>query len=180
MAEQENHDGRSSIHRINEELTIGDDIEFETLWWRIERGLWLFLSIVLLLALSGLLGNGPLAHHEIDTPDQALEVRYERVAHYKSPAILQVRIRPQLFQNGRAYLWINRVIVNDMGEQRIIPQPEQSSPGDNGILYVFPVEDVTRPLIVSFALEPSKVGIFRQEVRVDPRHDLFPRSTILP
>jgi hypothetical protein len=176
----QDHISISSIGEGDDRLVLGQDSDFETAWWRIEVGLWIFLTAVLICALSGLLGKGPLSHKEVDTPDQALEVRYERIAHYKSPSILTVRIRPELFRDGKAYLWLNRVIINDLGAQRVIPQPEQTFPGETGIAYLFPAEDASRPLMVSFALEPSKAGVFEQEIRTDPQHDLFLKSITLP
>jgi hypothetical protein len=53
-------------------------------------------------------------------------------------------------------------------------------PDDDGISYLFPAEDPSRPLIVAFALEPSRAGLFRQEVRTDSDHKLFFNSIVLP
>jgi hypothetical protein len=177
---QESKPAQNSNGLINNELALGDDRDFERIWWRIEIGLWTFLVAVLVLALIGLLGHGPLAYKELSTSDKALEIRYERIAHYKSPAILQVRIHPTLFRDGKAYVHLSRVTVQGMGAQRIIPQPEKSMPDDDGISYLFPPEDPSLPLIVSFALEPSRAGLFRQEVRTDPDHKLFFNSIVLP
>jgi hypothetical protein len=177
---QESKPAQNSNGLINNELALGDDRDFERIWWRIEIGLWTFLVAVLVLALIGLLGHGPLAYKELSTSDKALEIRYERIAHYKSPAILQVRVHPQVFRDGKAYLHLSRVTVHGMGAQRIIPQPEKSMPDDDGISYLFPPEDPSLPLIVSFALEPSRAGLFRQEVRTDPDHKLFFNSIVLP
>jgi hypothetical protein len=182
MAEQKNESDSemSSIGRVNDELVLGDDRAFEAIWWRIEVSLWIFLTIVLLLALTGLLGKGPLAHKALATPDKALELRYERIARYNTPAIIEVRVHPQLFRNGKAYIRLSRTTIKGMGAQRIIPQPEQSLPDDDGISYIFPVEEPSRPLIVTFALQPSSAGLFRQEIIADPSHDLFFNSIILP
>jgi hypothetical protein len=101
---QESKPAQNSNGLINNELALGDDRDFERIWWRIEVGLWTFLVAVLVLALIGLLGHGALAYKELSTSDKALEIRYERIAHYKSPAILQVRIHPTLFRDGKAYV----------------------------------------------------------------------------
>lgn len=177
---QEQRSDRNSQGLINNELALGDDRDFEAIWWRVEVGVWVFLVTMLILALSGLLGHGPLAHKELSSSDKALEIRYERIAHYKTPAILQVCVHPQLFQNGKAYLHLSRVTVHGMGAQRISPAPETSMPDDDGISYIFPPEDPGKPLIVMFALEPSEAGMFHQEVRTDPNHKLFFNSIVFP
>lgn len=165
---------------IDQDLDLADDHAFESRWWRIEIAVWTFLTLCLLCGLSGIFGRGPLANREVDSADGALQIRYERVARYQTPAVMQIRIHPQLYRDGKAYLWVNRTLIEDMGSQRIIPQPQTTTPGADGMAYIFPVEDASRPISISFALQPGTPGIFEQEVRTDPGHDLFLKSITLP
>lgn len=170
----------SGVSRVNDELAAGYDEDFESWWWRVEIGVWVVLSICILAGLLGLTGRGVLAKHLRRTSDAGLEVKYERVARYKTPTIIQIRLSPAVFQGKTAYLWVNRAIIEDMGTQRIIPQPLTSYPGENGIGYVFPVQEAGQPLFISLAEEPSRPGIFEQEMKTDPKHDLFMRVVIFP
>jgi hypothetical protein len=52
----------ASDSRVNCELALGYDPDFESQWWHIEIAIWIGLSIVVFLSLSGFLGRGPLAH----------------------------------------------------------------------------------------------------------------------
>lgn len=166
--------------RVNDELTLGYNQDFEAQWWRIEVGLWITLSIFVVVGLTGLLGKGPLAHRSTGTQDGALTVNFEWIARYKTPEIMEVRVAPSLYSGGKAHLWLNRAIVEQMGLQRIIPEPVESRPGPNGIGYVFNVEDATKPTLILFAKEASKPGTFMEEVKVDAQHDLFMRSITFP
>ncbi|MEG9436941.1 hypothetical protein JAO29_12315 [Edaphobacter sp. HDX4] len=170
----------SGLSKVNDELTLGYDRDFEAQWWRIELGLWVFLAIAMILGLTGLSGRGPLAHKQSGTPDGALTVVYERIARYKTPGVMTVRVEPQLYRDGKIYLWLNRAMIERMGLQRIIPQPAVSLPGDDGIGYVFPVSDPTKPTLIFFANEVSSPGIYEEELKTDPQHDLFLRALALP
>lgn len=170
----------SGITRVNDELSLGYDRDFERQWWRIEVGLWSFLTAVLFLGLTGLLGRGPMAHKMISSTDGALTVDFQRIARYKTPDAMTIRLDPKLYRNGQAYLWLNRAIVERMGLQRIVPQPALSIPGNDGIGYLFPVSDPAKPTLIYLAKEPASPGFFEEEVKTDPEHDVFIQALILP
>lgn len=170
----------SSRTRVNGELTIGNNQDFEQLWWRLEVGVWSFLAVWLACALSGILGRGPLAHREAATRDGALMVRFEHIARYKTPAVMQVRVMPALYRDGMARIWINRVIVEQLGIERPTPQPLAAAAGEDGISYTFATGNPNAPTIVEFALEPQAAGVFHQEVRADAAHDIRMDAITLP
>lgn len=58
--------------------------------------------------------------------------------------------------------------------------PLVSLAGNDGVLYTFAAEDSSQPLLVEFAMEPQAPGVFHQEVRTDPAHDLFLNAITLP
>jgi hypothetical protein len=165
---------------VNDEFTLGYDRDFETQWWRIEVCVWVFLVLVLAAGLAGFLGKGPLSHKKVGTADGMLTVDYPRVARYKTPEIMVIRIAPAAYRNGQAYLWLNRAVIEKMGLQRIIPEPIRSMPGEDGIGYLFPVSDPARPTILWLAKEASSPGLSLEEVKLDAGHDLFLRSVALP
>jgi len=178
--ESEKSSPRSGLSRVNDELALGYDSEFERQWWNIEVGLWCFLSLLIIVGLTGLLGHGPLAHKTVGTMDGALVVKYQRVARYKTPDVMTIFVSPRLYQDGKAHLWLSRAIVEKAGLQRIIPEPEQSLPGEDGVTYIFPVSNPERPTLIELAKEPSSPGAFVEEVRTDSQHDMFMRTFIVP
>ncbi|WP_263418867.1 hypothetical protein [Terriglobus albidus] len=185
MAEIQEQAGKPEVQeggiaRVNDELSLGYDRDFEKQWWRIEVGLWSFLTVILLLGVMGLLGRGPMAHKTIGSADGALTVDFQRITRYKTPEAMTIRLDPKLYRNGRAYVWLNRAIVERMGLQRIIPQPALSIPGEDGIGYLFPISDPAKPTLIYLAKEPAAPGLYEEEVKTDPEHDIFMRALILP
>lgn len=183
----------ANLHTIREEkfnasqddnpeqgFEIGYNPEFERRWWKMEITLWVIITVMIGVGLSGLLGEGPLGKKELGTNDSAVTMRYERIARLQTPSTVTVRIAPQAFRNSSAYVWLNRAFINDLGVRRISPEPLRSIPDANGIGYEFATQDHQSPVVIIFSLQPARVGIFHDELRTDPQHDLFARSIILP
>lgn len=176
----EQHKLVSPVSRVNDEFAVGNDLDFEKWWWRVEISIWSLLVILLLTALSGITGRGPLAHKRASTQDQALQIKYDWVERFKTPSVLSIRLEPATFQGNHAYVWLSRSFVDKLGLQRISPEPALSIPQAQGITYLFAIQQSGQPIILDFALEPAQVGLFRQEVRVAGGQQLFVHTLVFP
>ena len=145
-----------TVPKINNELAVGEDLEFQRKWWKVERGIWIFFLLLIIADLLGAFGRGWLAKAHRIAADKSLDVTYERVERFNTPSILRVSLSPTIAQNGKAQLWVSESLVKELGNQRVVPQPEQSIVGQNGILYTFPVSGPQMTL--EFALTPPSVG----------------------
>jgi hypothetical protein len=145
-----------TVPKINDELAVGEDLEFQRKWWKVERGIWIFFLLLIIADLLGAFGRGWLAKAHKVAPDNSLDITYERVERFNTPSILRVRLAPTIAHNGKAQLWASESLVKELGNQRVVPQPETSAVGQNGVLYTFPV--VGPETTVEFALTPSSVG----------------------
>ena len=59
---------------------VGEDLAFQQRVWRAQRVGWGVMFAIVLAALSGALGAGPLAEGEARSGDGALSVRWDRIA----------------------------------------------------------------------------------------------------
>uniref|UniRef100_A0A1I7YW47 CinA domain-containing protein n=1 Tax=Steinernema glaseri TaxID=37863 RepID=A0A1I7YW47_9BILA len=57
-----------------------EDMSMQQRVWRFERVGWYLLVIVVLLALAGLFGNGPLSDAEVVSQDGRVKVEYQRLS----------------------------------------------------------------------------------------------------
>jgi hypothetical protein len=147
---------QDSVAQVDNEIAVGEDLEFQRKWWRFENVVWVVLILVLLLDLLGAFGRGYLANATLSAKDGSVAVRYERIERFKTPSILTVNLGPTTVREGKVRLWLSESLVTDLGNQRVIPQPLSSVVGDGGTLYTFEATD--RPTTVQFALEPSTLG----------------------
>jgi hypothetical protein len=145
-----------TVPKLNDEIAVGEDLEFQRKWWKVERGIWIFFLLLIIADVLGIFGRGWLAKAHKSAYDQSLDITYERVERFNTPSDLRIQLSPAVVQEGKAQLWVSEDLVKALGNQRVVPEPETSAVGQNGILYTFPV---TGPkMSVEFTLTPSSVG----------------------
>ncbi len=152
------------VSRVNEEVSVGEDLQFQRKWWRFERFTWSLFALLIVLNLAGAFGRGPLAHYQLKASDGSIDVKYERIAREETPGLLDVQFGPSVIQNGKIKLFISQSVVEELGNQRVIPAPETTAVGGGGLTYTFAATNL--PASVQFALQPAKPGIFHFVIEV--------------
>ena len=164
------------VPKINDEVAVGEDLEFQRRWWMFERIAWSVIAVLLLLDLAGAFGRGPLAVAHLRNAQMV--VKYERIERADSPSILRVDFDPSVIHDGHVRLFVSESIVNELGAQRVIPAPSASFIGNGGITYVF--DATSAPATVQFALEPAHPGVKRFTLQVPDGDPLSARVTVMP
>jgi len=44
---------QDSVSKVNDELAVGSDLEFQRRWWKFERGVWIFFILLIVLDVLG-------------------------------------------------------------------------------------------------------------------------------
>ncbi len=145
-----------SVAKTGGAVAVGEDLAFQQAWWKFERVVWVFFALILVADVSGLLGRGPLSKAEVHAPDDSLRVKYEKVERANTPSIVTVIPGPTALRDGSLHLFVSNSIVQELGAQRIVPQPATSTLGSGGVTYTFPATSL--PMTVQIALQPSFVG----------------------
>ncbi len=147
-----------SVPKVNDEVAVGEDLEFQRKWWKFERGVWFVYALILLLTLLGAFGRGWLAKTQKRSSDGDLTLKYDRIQRTGTPSDLTVLFGPGAIHNGVIRLYVSESLVQKLGAQRISPQPEKSTIGQGGITYTFPASE--QPASVVFSMQPSGPGVF--------------------
>jgi hypothetical protein len=166
------------IPRVEDAVSVGEDLEFQRHWWRFEKAAWFLLVIVLIADALGAFGRGWLASAERRTADGTLRLRYERIERTGTPSEMTIEFGPSAIHDQKVQLFSSETIVKELGAQRIIPQPTLSEIGPGGITYTFPATG--SPSTVSIALQPSFPGIHHLELRVPGSQPVRSRIVVLP
>jgi hypothetical protein len=156
-----------SIPKVDNEIAVGSDLEFQRRWWKWEFVAWTIFTVLIIAAVAGFLGRGYFSKTRAASADGAIQVEYERVARFGAPTVAAVTFGPAAIHDGKVQLWANQSILREMGTQRVIPQPQQASLTENGTLFTFAVNDQVAgatPARVQFMLQPTAVG--RQTLRL--------------
>ncbi len=165
-----------SVTKINQEIAVGEDLAFQRTWWRFENAVWTVFSVLLVLALAGAFGRGPLSHDQIRTPE--MHLRYERIARTGTPSLMRITFAPSAIHNGKIRLFVSETVVDELGNQRVIPAPEATTIGDHGLIYTFPA--TTSPAAVAFALQPAGPGIFHFDLVPEGGQRVHARVIVMP
>ncbi len=147
-----------SVAKVNDEVAVGEDLDFQRKWWRFENAAWIVFTLIIVLDLAGLFGRGPIAKAERRSADGTIDVQYERIERTDSPSILTVRFAQSAIHEGKIGLYVSENLVKGLGTQRVIPAPENTVVGDAGLTYTFPASKP--PASVALALEPAGPGIY--------------------
>jgi hypothetical protein len=135
-------------------LEIEQDLTFQRREWRIQRVVWFLLAVLLVAALAGLLGPGPLS----STARQAsgFEVHYLRFTRWQAPHTLTITLQPSAAQT--VALSINRSYLDSMQVQQITPQPASVKLSGDNYVFLFDTRGAQLPTDIAFDLQPSSMG----------------------
>ena len=167
-----------SVPKINDELAVGSDLEFQHRWWRWENRIWILFAAIVVADLLGCFGRGPLAKAHARTNDGTMNITYERIERFGTPSILMVKFGPNASRDGKVQIWASDNLVKELGNQRIVPQPDASTLDGHGIMYTF--QSTSHPDSIQFALEPSSPGIFPLTLRVAGAEEFNTKIYVMP
>ena len=153
-----------SVAKVNNEVAVGSDMEFQRRWWRFERVLWSVLTVILVLDALGFFGRGWFVKAEAKTPDWSTRIECERIERFGAPSLLTIHFGQNAARNGGIQLWASDSLLHELGNQWVIPQADRSELDGHGILYTWIA--APQPDSVQFSLEPAKVGTAWLTLRV--------------
>lgn len=148
-------------------VDAGSALEFQRGWWRFERVVWTIMALVLLVALAGSFGRGPLARASAGTRGGPLWVEYERFARFRTPTTLQVHLGADALRGATATVLLRGPVVADLPVQRVTPPPIATAAVPDGHLYTFQLAGRPESVTVRFVLEPARPGRSRGTVTTD-------------
>jgi hypothetical protein len=158
-------------------IEIGEDLVFQRREWMFERVGWAAMLLVLLAALLGLLGNGPLGTTSAHTPDGTVHVEYDRFLRRHAETDLRVRVESDSPNEVR--VWLSSEYLHALQVVEVSPLPVRVESGHDRHVYVFPLNESSRSLLVRFRVNPDcqgrltgRVGVGDNSVEVS--HLVYP------
>jgi hypothetical protein len=167
-----------TVPKVNNEIAVGEDVEFQRRWWKFEKVVWLFFIIFVLLDVAGVFGRGPFSKAHLATDDGMMNVTYERIERTGTPSTLMVKFGDSAIRNHQVQLWASEDLVTELGNKQIAPQPASSTVGEAGIHYTFPA--TAQPAAAVFSLQPSAPGLYRLTLRASDTAELHFKILVMP
>ena len=167
-----------SVSKVNNEVEVGEDLDFQRKWWRFENCVWIIFFLIIVLDICGVFGRGPVAKAERRAADGTIDVKYERIERTESPSILTIRFGQSAIVDGKIKLYISESLVNGLGTQRVIPAPLESEVGKGGLTYTFLASKP--PAAVDLAMQPSGPGLYDFTIGVVGAEPVHAKVFVVP
>lgn len=132
------------------------DLAFQRREWMVQRVAWVAMTLILLAALAGLLGSGPLS--STTTEAGPLAVEYNRFERRHAPTGLVIRVAPGASSGDRVEVWLPVAFVESLDIESVMPEPAEVRSDGDRIVYAFAIGDPSRPFDATFALEHNNTG----------------------
>jgi hypothetical protein len=153
-------------------LEIDNDFEFQQREWNAQRIGWGIMGAVVLAAMLGAFGRGPLSNTSVER--DGLRLEYERFARAQNPTSLRFYFaagEPARLVIGRKYL--DAVRIED-----ITPPPESVAVDGDWLIYSFLARRGTAA--ATFHLKPQRFGALSGEARLPQREPISFGQFIYP
>jgi hypothetical protein len=144
-------------------------------WW-FERVGWVLMLLVIVAALLGFIGPGPLTSREVAGGEGSPTIEYYVVEHYGAPGRFVVRAPPG--RRETLQLTVSRSFCDRATAESIVPPPASVAADDDDVTYTFALAGA-EPTIV-FRYKYDEFGVFDHQIAVDGGRPVAFRQYVLP
>jgi hypothetical protein len=159
--------------RNEAELEIDEDLQQQRKVWLIERISWVIMALLLLAAMLGLLGHGPLSSSTLDNTASGMLIQYERFERVNAQTLFRIQLKPQVSQGAAARLSFGQEFLRKVEVLRIEPEPAEVEAWTDHVTYVITRPDPGKEAAISIHYKPLVFG----RVEVDVGLDGYPVQT---
>ena len=152
------------MQRIGD-IELDQDLDFEYRQWRVQRAGWVVMVVIVVAALIGLFGTGPLSS-SVAGSDDSVTVAYERFIRRQGEAELTIGIAGGQATEGQVELWLDAAYHGEIQIQQISPEPEEVRSSGDRVTYVFAVDDPAAPVEMSIQFMSPDMGRLQGEVGI--------------
>ncbi len=142
-------------------LDIEEGLPFQKREWRVQRIAWILLALLLLGAVLGLVGPGPLSFTSTGT--SRLNVHYERFVRWQAPQsiVIAAAAAPA---HSLLQLAINRAYLDRVSIQQVTPEPSSVKLSRNDFVYSFEIAGAAPSTTITLDLQSTQMGLLHGEV----------------
>jgi hypothetical protein len=158
-------------------LDLSENDALQRWEWRLQRVGWGIWGLVMLAALAGATGSGPLSRGDALSPDGGFRVEFERFA--RRTQVTQWKFYLSNAGSDPIELFIPRSLLDHFKIERIEPEPTFSQVADDGIQLTFATAAVRQAKVVFF-LEYEQMGVHQGRVALAGKEAVTIRQFVYP
>jgi hypothetical protein len=146
-----------TMEELQHSLDLDEHLSTQRLGLWVSRSAWAAMAAVLVAALLGYLGGGPLSHRSARHPS-GIALDYDGFGRYGADSILSFEIPAGAAGGDTRSLWIDGDYLQSMKIDQITPEPDKVVQSSGGYRYMFLVSQQAPDLEVTFDLTAAEVG----------------------
>jgi hypothetical protein len=139
-------------------MEINSDVTFQRREWTAQRVGWIVIAGVILAALAGTFGTGPVSRASAQAP--GLQLEYERFVRLRQPMRLRCLV---LETKPETQIAVSREYVDSVQIEQITPPPIQAEAAGTWLVYRFAGP---APMAVTFTVKAEEFGYLTGAVRI--------------
>lgn len=156
---------------------VQEDMAMQQRVWRFERVGWYVLLAIVLLALAGLFGNGPLSDAKAVSQDGRVQVEYQRIS--RSGTTDNLFITVQGIPGQPVEVQLGGSLLRDVSIETLQPEPQLSmSHGEDLLFKLGTSQDGIATLYLT--LRNEHVGTVQGTVRAGPKSTVHFSTFLFP
>ncbi|MBM1171521.1 hypothetical protein [Microvirga arabica] len=150
-------------------IEVDEDMAWQRRTWTIQRFGWFAMGGLVLTALTGVFGYGPVSWQEASDPVGLVRIEYERFQRQGSEFTLRVDVAPEATAENAIPLRVSGTFLDAVEVKGIAPEPREARSLGGDVEYVFPLAQPGQPVTIRFALKLREVGSHSAEIRLSGR-----------
>ena len=162
------------------ELEIAHDPALERQTVDLQLIGWAIMGLVVLAALLGLFGNGPLSSATVGSSGSPLRVEYDRFLRHQAPQRLRLHVEPGVSESDEVRVWVSSSFLDNVQIERIEPRPERVEAGSDGQTFTFLVAGRGETPTIEIRFVPERVGRLAIRMRIPGRRGVAFTQFVYP
>lgn len=154
------------------------DLRFQRREWTVQRGGWVVMLAIILAALGGLFGGGPLSTATAGV--EPLQLQYARFERRHAPTEMELSVAGSAVSQDQIEVWFSSDYLARIEITSIVPEPEEVSESDDRVVYRFSIADQTRAPRILIALEHDEPGLATGRIGLVDGPELAFRQVVFP
>ncbi len=146
-------------------LEIDAPLRFQHRTWVVQRIGWGVFALLIVAALAGLFGSGPLSTRTAGSPAD-LQVTYERFARLHAPTTFEIRADGRLTRDDTLTIALSGDAVRGLELTSTMPPPDSTSVVQDGVLLRFRTDSRPGEITVVLHTKPQKSGSLTSRVTI--------------
>ncbi len=151
--------------QVSRQYPVEENMSMQRRVWRFERVGWYVLLLIVVLALAGVFGNGPLSDARVVSSDGRLQVDYQRLSRVGTTDSLRITVRGT--PGEPVQLLLGGSLLREASIETLQPEPQASrSHGKALLLQLGTSDDGVATLYLT--LRSEYVGSLEGVARIGP------------